>query len=394
MSVERYNAGSSTAILEPIELQPVHPKQDRPSFSSGKRPASISGRSLASANHRVSNDDSSDRNETLPSPTTAPTEVLQSWNNPRINIYRVSATFWSFIVMGMNDATYGAIIPYLEIYYDLTYTIVALVFLSPFVGYNVAALMNNWIHMKFGQRGVAIVGPICHLIAYIIIAVHPPYPVLVIAFMLAGLGNGLEDSAWNAWIGVMNNANEMLGFLHGFYGVGGTIAPLIATTLITQADYPWYYWYYFMVGFAAVEVAISTHAFWAATGQVFRDEHPRTSDVGGSRLREATMRMPAARVTWLSALFLLGYVGIEVGLGGWIVAFMIRVRDAKPFASGMTATGFWLGLTFGRVILGFVTPRIGEKLAISVQLSSICLNVPHPLIFPPRYTSPSAWPSN
>lgn len=33
----------------------------------------------------------------------------------------------------------------------------------------------------------------------------------------------------------------------------------------------------------------------------------------------------------------------------------------------MSATGFWLGITVGRVILGFVTPRIGEKLAIMVR---------------------------
>ena len=120
------------------------------------------------------------------------------------------------------------------------------------------------------------------------------------------------------------------------------------------------------IGFAAIEVAISTHAFWAATGKVFRDAHPRTSDAGGSRLKEAVLRAPAARVTWLAALFLLGYVGVEVGLGGWIVVFMIRVRHGERFASGMTATGFWLGLTVGRFVLGFVTPRIGEKLAIAV----------------------------
>lgn len=45
----------------------------------------------------------------------------------------------------------------------------------------------------------------------------------------------------------MAHANEMLGFLHGFYGVGATIAPLIATTMVTKAELPWYYWYYAMV---------------------------------------------------------------------------------------------------------------------------------------------------
>jgi fucose permease len=73
-----------------------------------------------------------------------------------------------------------------------------------------------------------------------------------------------------------------------------------------------------------------------------------------------------AWVTWILAFFLLGYVGVEVALGGWIVTFLMRVRDGGDFASGMGATGFWLGITFGRVVLGFVTPRIGEKLAIVV----------------------------
>lgn len=365
--MERRNAGATTAVMTPIELDLVHTRPDVASLS-GKRPPSVGGRSLSSnKSHFSTSHEGFDRNETLPSPTTA-TEQIERWNHPRVNVYRIFATFWSFVIMGMNDATYGAIIPYLEDYYGLSYTIVSLVFLSPFVGYNVAAILNNTIHLKFGQRGVAFIGPLCHVIAYVVIAVHPPYPVLVVVFILAGLGNGLEDSGWNAWIGAMANANEVLGFLHGCYGLGATIAPLIATTLITKAGLPWYYWYYFMIGFAVLELATSLHAFWSATGAAFRDAHPRTTDEGGSRLREATLRAPAARITWLGALFLLGYVGVEVALGGWIVTFMIQVRHGAAFASGMTATGFWLGITIGRLILGFVTPRIGEKLAIAIYL--------------------------
>lgn len=77
-------------------------------------------------------------------------------------------------------------------------------------------------------------------------------------------------------------------------------------------------------------------------------------------------------MTWLLALFLLGYVGAEVSLGGWVVTFMMRVRAGTPFASGLVATGFWLGLTIGRFVLGFVTPRVGERLAICVRLTPFC----------------------
>jgi fucose permease len=127
----------------------------------------------------------------------------------------------------------------------------------------------------------------------------------------------------------MANANEILGVMHAFYGAGGVIAPLIATSMITKANLQWYHFYYIMIAAAAIELAATASAFWGATGRVFLDSHPRTSDSAGgsSSLKEALLKMPAARITWLCALFLLCYVGVEVALGGWIVKFMLEVSS-------------------------------------------------------------------
>ncbi len=57
--------------------------------------------------------------------------------------------------------------------------------------------------------------------------------------LFPGFGNGIEDSAWNAWIGNMESANELLGFLHGAYGLGATIGPLIATAMVTRGGPQW-----------------------------------------------------------------------------------------------------------------------------------------------------------
>jgi len=53
---------------------------------------------------------------------------------------------------------------------------------------------------------------------------------------------------------------------------------------------------------------------------------------------------------------------------------MLKVRHGQPFAAGLVVMGFWLGLTFGRVILGFVTGKVGEKFAIAVYLV-ICMGL-------------------
>ena len=187
----------------------------------------------------------------------------------------------------------------------------------------------------------------------------------------------------------MQNANEILGFLHGSYGFGAVLSPIIATTMVTKARLEWYIFYYILIGAAVFELAFAVTAFWTETGQKFRDANPRSNDKKGGRTKEAL----GNRVTWICSVFLLIYVGIEVALGGWVVVFMMEIRHATPFAAGVSATGFWVGITLGRIVLGFVTPKIGEKLAIFVSrrlsgLPNIVIRNSHSCLLS-RYISPS-----
>ncbi|KAJ5587842.1 uncharacterized protein N7459_003607 [Penicillium hispanicum] len=294
--------------------------------------------------------------------------VATRWNESKTTTWKLSATLWCAFVMGANDAAYGALIPYLELYYHESYTVISLVFLSPFVGYVVSAVLSNVIHQHFGRRGIAIIGPACHLVAFTVISIHPPFPVLVVIYILVGLGSGIQNAAWNVWIGNMANSNEVLGFFHGFFGVGATISPLVATTLITKAGWPWYSFYHLLTGAAALELLYAASAFWNESGPKYRRENPITPGEGGpfSRTRVSL----TYKVTWICAAFLFLYGGVEVAIGGWVVVFMTNVRHGNAFASGMTETGFWLGITAGRFVLGFVSPRVGEKLSIALYIVS------------------------
>ncbi|KAH8779881.1 major facilitator superfamily transporter [Diaporthe sp. PMI_573] len=290
---------------------------------------------------------------------------IERWNWPKANAGRLVFACLSFAIAGMNDAAVGALIPYLENYYGLSYTIVSLIFLTPFAGYSVAAFTNARIHQTFGQRGVAIMAPVCHIITYIILALHPPYPVLVVANAISGFGNGLTDACFCAWVGAMDKANTIQGFLHSFYSVGALVSPLIATSMVVKAELPWYNYYYLMIGMSVFEWVGLTITFWQKTGAMYRAEHARENQDGGAGTRVALK----SKVTWLCSLFFFAYLGVEVGLGGWIVTFMLRVRKASAYASGISATGFWAGQALGRAGLGFVTERYGERLCISIYLA-------------------------
>ena len=194
----------------------------------------------------------------------------------------------------------------IEADYHTSYLVTSLVFLSPFSGYAVAALFSDRLHRLSGRRGIAFLGPICRMIAYIVISTHPPYPAVIGILSLAGVGNGLLDAAWNAWIGTMEQQNELLGLLHGSYGLGATISPLIGTAMVTKGKLGWWNFYYIMAGLVTMEMIAGTLAFWTATGADYRNANRSDGEEQGM-----TKLALKQKVTWICAAFFLVYVGAE-----------------------------------------------------------------------------------
>ena len=89
------------------------------------------------------------------------------------------------------------------------------------------------------------------------------------------------------------------------------------------------------IGAAGAELATSLAAFWQEDGMKFQISQCSVESKNKGATRDAIKE----RVTLVASAFLLIYVGIEVSLGGWIVTYLIRVRDGDPFAAGMSATG-------------------------------------------------------
>ena len=57
------------------------------------------------------------------------------------------------------------------------------------------------------------------------------------------------------------------------------------------------------------------------------------------------------------AFFLFTYVGVEATIGGWIVTFVINERGGGASA-GYISSGFWGGLTIGRLALLPVNKKV------------------------------------
>jgi fucose permease len=108
------------------------------------------------------------------------------------------------------------------------------------------------LHKRIGQRWLGFLCGFCHTLAYLIVSQHPPYPLLVVAY---------ADAAWNAWVGNLAQASQLLGFMHAIYGAGGTVSPLIATAMITRGNLEWYTFYYILVSSRFHKMVLQTSPF-------------------------------------------------------------------------------------------------------------------------------------
>lgn len=83
-----------------VEMEPVYMSP----LSSKDGPAAGVPVRGSSHRHRVG---SAEDGGVAPEQGDRATEVAQRWNYPPKNVPRIGACFWSFVVMGANDAAYG-----------------------------------------------------------------------------------------------------------------------------------------------------------------------------------------------------------------------------------------------------------------------------------------------
>jgi fucose permease len=80
-------------------------------------------------------------------------------------------------------------------------------------------------------------------------------------------------------------------------------------------------------------------------------------------------------IVGLAATFLLLYVGSEVSLGSWSYSLLTETRGIDPLPAGWMISGYWFGLTLGRLVLARVAERLGNGRLISGCLVGVVLGL-------------------
>lgn len=260
-----------------------------------------------------------------------------------------------FVLFGLAEQTLGTLLPKLQNYYTLNDLMMSFTYVLVCSGYFTMAGATEFVHLKLGVRGIATLGVMSLSLAYLVVLFRPPYVVFMISYIFVGFGFGGLDAAINGWMGQLVDANELLGILHGCYGLGCMILPPVVTYLIHNTSWEWNDYYLVLSVIASIALLITLISFVYETPAKFAylKEQQRTDDQEPPTLKE----LATTKIVVLIGLSLFVYIGGEVAFGQWLVSYFIRVKGLLYLLSSWLSTSFWGGLTVGRVSLGFVTAR-------------------------------------
>lgn len=266
---------------------------------------------------------------------------------------------WSLFIIGWNDGTTGPLIPRMREEYEIGFTVVSLLFVVSFVGYIVGALVNVWMTHKYGFGTVIVIGAILPVIVFSVQSAAPPFPAFAAVNFLNGLGTALQDAQVNSFVGSLTyHSATKMSIVQSFYGLGGLVAPFVSTPFAQMER--WSFHYLITLGFTIVNVISFAFAFRFKTLDVCLADggEPVKPMAKGSQV--SLREVMKTKTVHLLGFFILSYVGICVTLGGWIVTFIIEVRNGGP-SSGYIVSGYYGGLTAGRIILLPINKWVGER---------------------------------
>ncbi|CDO77090.1 hypothetical protein BN946_scf184473.g34 [Trametes cinnabarina] len=267
------------------------------------------------------------------------------------------ALCWCVFCMGWNDGTTGPMLPRIQANYHLGFALVSLIFVFNTIGFIIGAMANIYLTDRFGMGKVMI-------IAYAMLAPAGPFPLMCAAFVLIGFGLSLQNAHCNGFVASLKrHAHTKMGFLHGSYGLGALISPLVATQF-AQSRTHWSLHYVISAGLYVTAITVLWIVFRGRRQQDILEAEGETGSAAENAVDSNKYKLVLGlkEVHILSAFSLI-YVGLEVTMGGWSVTYILDRRHGNS-NSGYIASGFFGGLMLGRILLLWLNKKLGERLAL------------------------------
>lgn len=263
--------------------------------------------------------------------------------------------YFSFISLGLPDSLLGAVWPTMQPEFNVPIPFGGYVGMTTSFCTVISSLMAQKFYKWFGTGKTIAISTVLTAIAIIGYSIVPAFWMLFPLAVVLGLGAGAIDSALNNYVAIHYKASHM-SFLHCCWGLGCTIGPLILSFCIENATWRIGYRIIALMQAVLAIVQITTIKMWKGRDQA----------EGGANSEGTFTASVNLRTKPLALLSFFCYCAYETSCILWIATYFVQVLKTSEQLGAAASSAFFIGITLGRFISGFVSDRIGVKKMIYI----------------------------
>ena len=279
-------------------------------------------------------------------------------------LFLLALIYLAFISLGLPDSLLGSVWPLMHLEMGVPISYMGIITMLISGGTIVSSLMSDRLTRKFGTKILTVASVFLTVIALFGFSFANNFSMLIVFAIPYGIGAGAIDAALNNYVALHYKAKHM-SWLHCFWGVGTIVSPFVMGYALTSST-----WNngYRIVGFMQLVIGIIlllTLPVWKVNEDVVSTT---SEDVG---------LFKALRIKGVPFLLLgfLAYCAAETTTMQWASTYFVEVKGISVERAASFASLFYIGITAGRFISGFITDKLGDRKMILLGSSVLIVGI-------------------
>ena len=274
----------------------------------------------------------------------------------------LAVIYMAFISLGLPDSLLGAAWPSMYVEFGVPLSYAGIVSMIIAFGTIVSSLQSDRMTRKLGTGMVTAISVAMTAMALFGFSFSHSFIALCLWAIPYGLGAGSVDASLNNYVALHYESRHM-SWLHCMWGVGATLGPYIMGYALTGGQ-SWNagYRYIGIIQVFLTAILLLSLPLWLKRTAVNGGETDADTSVDKKSGKALSLReifsIPGAKEVMLCFFC---YCALEQTTGLWASSYLNIYRGISPETAARYAALFYIGITIGRAISGFITMKLNDK---------------------------------
>ncbi len=264
--------------------------------------------------------------------------------------FLLALIYLAFISLGLPDSLLGSGWPVMHAELGVSVSFMGIVSMVISGGTILSSLLSDRLTHRLGTRIVTVVSVFLTVVALFGFSISTRFWMLIAFAVPYGLGAGAIDAALNNYVALHYKAKHM-SWLHCFWGVGTIVSPFIMGYALTHSTWNAGYRIVGLIQLAIAVLLLVTLPVWKV--------HADAAETAGRRVGlRAALRIKGVPFLLLGFF---AYCSAETTTMQWASTYFVEVKHLPAERAATLAALFYIGITAGRFLSGFLTEKLGDR---------------------------------